>query len=135
MLNACVSYFHLSCLFLHKNKCTVFCVPHITFDLIFVGQNKYCMFYMWVDAQKSFVAHLYSYKLYYYNLIACGILDNCSASPRSTPCQPHSHVIEHWRETEHHFSLELETPKVWDYARDNYVHHVLCPKQMVCVHM
>ncbi|XBI50592.1 hypothetical protein VPH35_113976 [Triticum aestivum] len=35
------------------------------------------------------------------------------ASPRSTPCQPHSHVIEHWRETEHHFSLELETPKLF----------------------
>ncbi|VAI75459.1 unnamed protein product [Triticum turgidum subsp. durum] len=34
-----------------------------------------------------------------------------SASPRSTPCQPNSHVIEHWRETEHHFSLELEMPK------------------------
>ncbi|KAI4993493.1 hypothetical protein ZWY2020_007806 [Hordeum vulgare] len=44
-------------------------------------------------------------------LIACGILDNCCASPRSTPCHLDNHVIKHWREIELNISLELKTPK------------------------
>lgn len=38
------------------------------------------------------------------------------------------HAIEHWQETEHCYSLELETQKVWDYAGDNYVHRLIQSK-------
>ncbi|KAG8070052.1 hypothetical protein GUJ93_ZPchr0006g43500 [Zizania palustris] len=38
------------------------------------------------------------------------------------------HAIEHWKETEHCYSLELETQKVWDYAGDNYVHRLIQSK-------
>uniref|UniRef100_A0ACD5Z9B8 Uncharacterized protein n=1 Tax=Avena sativa TaxID=4498 RepID=A0ACD5Z9B8_AVESA len=38
------------------------------------------------------------------------------------------HAIEHWNETEHCYSLELETQKVWDYAGDNYVHRLIQSK-------
>jgi hypothetical protein len=38
------------------------------------------------------------------------------------------HAIGHWKETQHCYSLELETQKVWDYAGDNYVHHLIQSK-------
>ncbi|TVU02897.1 hypothetical protein EJB05_51363 [Eragrostis curvula] len=38
------------------------------------------------------------------------------------------HAIEHWKETQHCYSLELETQKVWDYAGDNYVHRLIQSK-------
>ncbi|KAL5207614.1 hypothetical protein ABZP36_032049 [Zizania latifolia] len=38
------------------------------------------------------------------------------------------HAIEHWKETQHCYSLELETQKVWDYAGDNYVHCLIQSK-------
>ncbi|KAH6771904.1 zinc finger RING family protein [Perilla frutescens var. hirtella] len=38
------------------------------------------------------------------------------------------HSIGHWRETEHCYSLELETQRVWDYAGDNYVHRLIQSK-------
>ncbi|KAG8058302.1 hypothetical protein GUJ93_ZPchr0002g25241 [Zizania palustris] len=38
------------------------------------------------------------------------------------------HAIEHWKETEHGYSLELETQKIWDYAGDNYVHRLIQSK-------
>ncbi|KAK6153763.1 hypothetical protein DH2020_013402 [Rehmannia glutinosa] len=31
------------------------------------------------------------------------------------------HAISHWKETQHCYSLELETQRVWDYAGDNYI--------------
>ncbi|XP_027098343.1 BRAP2 RING ZnF UBP domain-containing protein 2-like isoform X1 [Coffea arabica] len=38
------------------------------------------------------------------------------------------HAIRHWKETEHCYSLELETRRVWDYAGDNYVHRLIQSK-------
>lgn len=34
----------------------------------------------------------------------------------------------HWKETEHCYSLELETQRVWDYAGNNYVHRLIQSK-------
>ncbi|KAI7995131.1 BRAP2 RING ZnF UBP domain-containing protein 2, partial [Camellia lanceoleosa] len=31
------------------------------------------------------------------------------------------HSIRHWKETQHCYSLELDTQRVWDYAGDNYL--------------
>ena len=38
------------------------------------------------------------------------------------------HAIRHWKETQHCYSLELETRRVWDYAGDNYVHRLIQSK-------
>ncbi|KAL3528956.1 hypothetical protein ACH5RR_008278 [Cinchona calisaya] len=38
------------------------------------------------------------------------------------------HTIKHWKETQHCYSLELETCRVWDYAGDNYVHRLIQSK-------
>lgn len=38
------------------------------------------------------------------------------------------HAIRHWKETQHCFSLELETKQVWDYVGDNYVHRLIQSK-------
>ncbi|XP_062089939.1 BRAP2 RING ZnF UBP domain-containing protein 2-like isoform X2 [Humulus lupulus] len=38
------------------------------------------------------------------------------------------HAIRHWKETQHCYSLELETKRVWDYAGDNYVHRLIQSK-------
>ncbi|KAL6537638.1 BRAP2 RING ZnF UBP domain-containing protein 2 [Orobanche minor] len=38
------------------------------------------------------------------------------------------HAISHWKETQHCYSLELETQRVWDYAGDNYVHRLIQSK-------
>lgn len=38
------------------------------------------------------------------------------------------HARRHWEETEHCYSLELETQRVWDYAGDNYVHRLIQSK-------
>lgn len=34
------------------------------------------------------------------------------------------HAIEHWRNTQHCYSLDLETQRVWDYVGDTYVHRL-----------
>ncbi|PKU87167.1 BRCA1-associated protein-like isoform X1 [Dendrobium catenatum] len=34
------------------------------------------------------------------------------------------HAFRHWKDTQHCFSLDLETQRVWDYAGDNYVHRI-----------
>ncbi|CAM8960413.1 unnamed protein product [Rhodiola kirilowii] len=34
------------------------------------------------------------------------------------------HAFRHWQETEHCYSLHLETQRVWDYAGDTYVHRL-----------
>ena len=34
------------------------------------------------------------------------------------------HAIRHWKDTQHCFSLELETQQVWDYVGDSYVHRL-----------
>ncbi|KAK9102101.1 hypothetical protein Sjap_019355 [Stephania japonica] len=39
-----------------------------------------------------------------------------------------SHAIGHWKETHHCYSLELETQRVWDYVKDNYVHQRILSK-------
>ncbi|XP_052176452.1 BRAP2 RING ZnF UBP domain-containing protein 2 [Diospyros lotus] len=38
------------------------------------------------------------------------------------------HAIRHWKDTQHCYSLELETRRVWDYAGDNYVHRLIQSK-------
>ncbi|KAM0010794.1 putative transcription factor C2H2 family [Helianthus debilis subsp. tardiflorus] len=38
------------------------------------------------------------------------------------------HAIKHWKETQHCYSLELETQRVWDYVGDNYVHRLIQSK-------
>ncbi|XP_028067684.1 BRCA1-associated protein-like isoform X5 [Camellia sinensis] len=38
------------------------------------------------------------------------------------------HSIRHWKETQHCYSLELDTQRVWDYAGDNYVHRLIQSK-------
>ncbi|KAL6952142.1 RING-type E3 ubiquitin transferase [Sarracenia purpurea var. burkii] len=38
------------------------------------------------------------------------------------------HAIRHWKETQHCYSFELETQRVWDYAGDNYVHRLIQSK-------
>ncbi|KAK9149549.1 hypothetical protein Scep_008306 [Stephania cephalantha] len=39
-----------------------------------------------------------------------------------------SHAIGHWKETQHCYSLEMETQRVWDYVKDNYVHRLILSK-------
>lgn len=34
------------------------------------------------------------------------------------------HAIRHWRDTQHCYSLELETQQIWDYVGDKYVHRL-----------
>lgn len=38
------------------------------------------------------------------------------------------HARRHWKETQHCYSLELDTRRVWDYAGDNYVHRLIQSK-------
>ncbi|KAF4777070.1 Zn-finger in ubiquitin-hydrolase [Colletotrichum scovillei] len=38
------------------------------------------------------------------------------------------HAKDHWKETAHSFSLELETQHVWDYAGDTWVHRLIRDK-------
>jgi BRCA1-associated protein len=38
------------------------------------------------------------------------------------------HAKEHWKDTAHSFSLELETQHVWDYAGDTWVHRLIRDK-------
>ncbi|GAB9463296.1 Brca1-associated protein [Globisporangium polare] len=39
------------------------------------------------------------------------------------------HAKQHYQETLHTYSLELETQRVWDYAGDGYVHRLILNKQ------
>lgn len=34
------------------------------------------------------------------------------------------HTFRHWKDTQHCYSLNLETQRVWDYEGDNYVHRL-----------
>ncbi|KAF5194190.1 Brca1-associated protein [Thalictrum thalictroides] len=34
------------------------------------------------------------------------------------------HAIQHWIDTQHCYSLDLETQEVWDYVGDTYVHRL-----------
>lgn len=34
------------------------------------------------------------------------------------------HAIRHWKDTQHCYSLDLETQRVWDYVGDRYVHRL-----------
>lgn len=38
------------------------------------------------------------------------------------------HAKLHWKDTQHCYSLELETQRVWDHAGDNYVHRLIQSK-------
>ncbi|KAK4166412.1 ubiquitin-related domain-containing protein [Cladorrhinum sp. PSN259] len=39
-----------------------------------------------------------------------------------------AHAKQHWKETAHSFSLELETQAIWDYASDKWVHRLIRDK-------
>ncbi|XP_010927420.2 BRAP2 RING ZnF UBP domain-containing protein 1 isoform X2 [Elaeis guineensis] len=34
------------------------------------------------------------------------------------------HAVRHWKDTQHCYSLDLETQRVWDYVGDSYVHRL-----------
>lgn len=34
------------------------------------------------------------------------------------------HAIRHWKDTQHCYSMELETQQIWDYVGDSYVHRL-----------
>jgi hypothetical protein len=36
-----------------------------------------------------------------------------------------AHAVEHFRETNHTFAMELESQRVWDYSGDGYVHRLV----------
>jgi hypothetical protein len=36
--------------------------------------------------------------------------------------------VLHWRDTDHCYSLELDTQRVWDYLGDGYVHRLIASK-------
>ncbi|GMH17691.1 hypothetical protein Nepgr_019532 [Nepenthes gracilis] len=38
------------------------------------------------------------------------------------------HAIMHWKETQHCYSLDVETQRVWDYVGDNYIHRLIQSK-------
>ncbi|KAI5082038.1 hypothetical protein GOP47_0001781 [Adiantum capillus-veneris] len=38
------------------------------------------------------------------------------------------HAIRHWKESQHCYSLEVETQRVWDYVGDGYVHRLIQSK-------
>mmetsp|Transcript_26651 Transcript_26651/g.64740 ORF Transcript_26651/g.64740 Transcript_26651/m.64740 type:complete len:501 (-) Transcript_26651:109-1611(-) len=38
------------------------------------------------------------------------------------------HALAHFKDTNHTFSMEMETGRVWDYAGDNYVHRLIVNK-------
>jgi BRCA1-associated protein len=38
------------------------------------------------------------------------------------------HSVEHFKKTNHNYSLEIETRRVWDYAGDGYVHRLIASK-------
>ncbi|KAL3143980.1 hypothetical protein ABBQ32_003790 [Trebouxia sp. C0010 RCD-2024] len=38
------------------------------------------------------------------------------------------HAVDHWKESGHCYSLELESQRVWDYASDGYVHRLVQSK-------
>ena len=40
----------------------------------------------------------------------------------------HAHAVDHWKETDHCYSLELGTQRVWDYVRDGFVHRLIQSK-------
>ncbi|KAH9542492.1 hypothetical protein CY35_13G010200 [Sphagnum magellanicum] len=38
------------------------------------------------------------------------------------------HAVNHWKESQHCYSLDLETQRVWDYVGDGYVHRLIQSK-------
>ncbi|KAK9813824.1 hypothetical protein WJX73_000232 [Symbiochloris irregularis] len=38
------------------------------------------------------------------------------------------HAVDHWRDTEHAYALELHSQRVWDYVSDGYVHRLIQSK-------
>ena len=38
------------------------------------------------------------------------------------------HAVDHWRDSGHCYSLELQSQRVWDYAGDGYVHRLVQSK-------
>lgn len=61
-----------------------------------------------------------------YRCVACGLLENvwlCLVCAH-TGCGRYTmrHAEQHFRESQHAFSLELATGRIWDYQRDTFVH-------------
>lgn len=40
----------------------------------------------------------------------------------------HRHAIDHYHETQHNYSLDIDTGRIWDYKGDNYVHRMMQSK-------
>ncbi|KAE8700610.1 3-isopropylmalate dehydrogenase 2 [Hibiscus syriacus] len=55
-------------------------------------------------------------------------LDQDASGILTTICIKGDMLFIHWKETQHCYSLELETQRVWDYAGDNYVHRLIQSK-------
>jgi len=34
------------------------------------------------------------------------------------------HAIQHWKDTQHCYSLDFKTQQIWDYVGDSYVHRL-----------
>ena len=43
-----------------------------------------------------------------------------------SPCSRYQegHAKQHWKDTQHCYSLDLETQRVWDYVGDSFVHRL-----------
>ncbi|XP_078150564.1 zinc finger (ubiquitin-hydrolase) domain-containing protein [Carex rostrata] len=73
----------------------------------------------------------------------CHLCQNLSAKPTCSICETNEnlwiclicgfvgcgrykegHAFKHWKNTQHCYSLDLETHRVWDYVGDNYVHRL-----------
>ena len=40
----------------------------------------------------------------------------------------HRHAIDHYHETQHNYSLDIDTGRIWDYKGDNWVHRIMSSK-------
>ena len=38
------------------------------------------------------------------------------------------HAVDHWKQTQHCYAVELDSQRVWDYVGDNYVHRLVQSK-------
>ncbi|PIA30398.1 hypothetical protein AQUCO_05600084v1 [Aquilegia coerulea] len=61
---------------------------------------------------------------------SCPVCRYCQQQPESSTCKVYKegHAIRHWKETQHCYSLELDTQRVWNYVEDNYVHRLIQSK-------
>lgn len=85
----------------------VFCFVFFFFSYPFLSQEYYCLFF--IPLLSFILVGLLKYWLFWFRY-------------------KEGHAIVHWKDTQHCYSLELETQRVWDYAGDNYVHRLIQSK-------